>query len=460
MELTPLNNQSTQSLQSATNDSFATEKYQQLAADALKMATQAGASAAEASANVATGLSVTVRMGNVENLEFERDQGMGITVYFGQQKGSASSSDLTSEAIAAAVKAACDIAKVTNPDPCAGLADAQLMAKAWPDLDLYHPWDLSTEQAIALALDCETQARAYDKRISNSEGASVNTRKGYSVYANTHGFMGSYLGSRHSLSCMLVAEQDGKMQQDYSYTTARSPNDLRSSQTVAIDAAQRAVGRLGAQRLSTRKAPAILEAPIARSLLGDFIAAIRGNSIYRKASFLLDRLGKPVFAPWVHLYEQPHLARALGSTPFDGEGVATQNRDWIVDGILQNYMLSSYSARKLGMQTTGNAGGVHNFTINAGTLDLTGLLKKMDTGLFVTEIMSTGSNIVTGDFSCGASGYWVENGVIQYPVEEITIAGNLNDIFLNLVAAANDLDIRGSIRCSSLLLESVMIGGE
>lgn len=444
----------------STTANFDTEKYQHLVSDALKLAKQLGASSAEVSASIATGLSVLARMGSVETLEFERDQGMGITVFFGQQKGSASTSDLTSEAISATVRAACDIAQVTSSDPCTGLADADLMASQFHDLDLYHPWALTAEQAIALALDCETQARDYDKRICNSEGASVNTRQGYAVYANSHGFLAGEFSTRHSISCALVAESDGKMQQDYFYTTARSPSDLLTSHEVAITAAKRTVAMLGARRLSTQQAPVILEAPIARSILGDFLSAIRGSAIYRKASFLLDQIDKPVFAPWVHLYEQPFLPRGISSANFDAEGVATSAKDWVKDGILQGYILGTYSARKLGLRTTGNAGGVHNFTITPGPHDFTGLLKQMDTGLLVTEIMSTGSNIITGDFSCGARGFWVEKGIIQYPVEEVTIAGNLKDMFLNMVAAGNDVDTRGSIRSGSLLFESLMIGGE
>jgi PmbA protein len=428
-----------------------------LAEDVLKAAAKSGATAAEVSASTESGFSVSVRMGEVETVEYNRDKGFGITVYFGQRKGSASTSDTSLEAVHAALEAACAIAEVTGSDPSAGLADKALMATHYPELDLYHPWNLTAEQGIELALECESQARAQDKRITNSEGCSLATHQGSYVYANSHGFLGAYSTTRHS--CALVGLDGSNMQRDYSYTVARDPEDLHSVAMVAREAAERTVRRLGARRLSTRRAPVIFEAEIARGLLGAFVGAIRGSNLYREASFLLNHLGKKVFPDSVRIYQQPHLLKGLGSAPFDAEGVVTAPRDFVRDGLLESYVLSSYSARKLGMETTGNAGGVHNLFINTGNQDLAGLLRQMDTGLFVTEVMGQGVNLVTGDYSRGVAGFWVEKGVIQYPVEEITIAGNLRDMLLNLVAVANDIDARGNIQTGSILLDEMMIGG-
>ena len=425
----------------------------------LAEATSQGASAADAGVSVETGLSVTVRLGEVETLEYHRDQALGVTVYFGNCKGSASTSDFNEQAVRESVQAACDIARYTNEDDCAGLADAELMAREIPDLDLYHPWGLSAEQAIDRALDCENAARELDTRITNSEGATLSSHVGLRVSGNTHGFAGGYRSSRHSVSCAVIGEQDGQMQRDYWYAAARDSGDMSSAADVGRIASERTLRRLGSRSLKTREAPVIFAAELASGLFGGFISAVRGGSQYRQSSFLLDYLGKQVFPEFMHIHEQPLLKKAMGSAPFDAEGVATRPRDLIRDGILESYVLDTYSARKLGMQTTGNAGGVHNLTIDHGPNDLRGLMKEMDTGLLVTELMGQGVNIVTGDYSRGAAGFWVEGGEIQYPVDEITIAGNLREMFLNIVDVGNDVDLRGNTRTGSVLVEKMMIAG-
>ncbi len=432
---------------------------QDIVAAILAEAKRQGASAAEAGVNAESGLSVTVRLGEVETVEHNRDKGLGVTVYFGQRKASASTSDFSREAIRETVAAACAIAKYTAEDPCAGLADAALMARDIPDLDLHYPWDVSAERAIALAEECETAARAVDKRITNSEGATVSSHAGYRVYGNSHGFLGAYPSSRHSVSCAVIADDGHGMQRDYWYTAARDSDDLENVRSVGQRAGARALKRLGGRRLSTRQAPVLLVAEVAGGLFGNFIRAIRGESLYRKSSFLLDKLGEAVFPAFMHIHEQPHLKKALGSSPFDGEGVATRARDLISGGVLKSYVLDSYAARKLDMQTTGNAGGVHNLTIDPGPLDYAGLLKEMGTGLVVTEMMGMGVNIVTGDYSRGAAGFWVENGAIQYPVEEITIAGNMREMFKGIAAVGSDVDIRGNTRTGSVLIERMTIAG-
>lgn len=425
----------------------------------LDEAKRQGASAAEAGVSAESGLSVTVRLGEVETVEHNRDKGLGVTVYFGHRKGSASTSDYSAHAIADTVRAACDIAKYTAEDECAGLADPALMAASIPDLDLYHPWDLTAERAIELAQECEAAARATDARITNSEGASVGSHSGYRVYGNSHGFIGAYPSSRHSVSCAVIAEDGHGMQRDYWYSVARDAADLENVRKVGARAGERAVRRLGGQKLSTRQAPVIFVADLAGGLFSQFVRAIRGESLYRKSSFLLDSLGQRVFPEFLRIHEQPHLKKALGSAPFDSEGVATRSRDLVAAGVLQGYVLDSYAARKLGMQTTGNAGGVHNLTIDPGGDDFNALLKRMDSGLLVTELMGMGVNIVTGDYSRGAAGFWVERGEIQHPVEEITVAGNLRDMFRQVVAVANDVDLRGNVRTGSVLVENMTIGG-
>ncbi len=435
-------------------------ELESLVQQVLDEAKRLGASASEAGVSLEAGLSVTVRLGEVETLEFHRDRGIGVTVYFGQRKGSASSSDFTPQAVRETVRAACDIARYTSEDACAGLADAALMARDIPDLDLCHPWAIDATQGIDITQRCEAAARAADARISNSEGATLSSHQGLRVYGNSHGFMGGYPSTRHSLSCSVIAGQDEHMQRDYWYSVARRHEDLDAAEQVGRVAAERTVRRLGGRKLSTRQIPVLFAAELATGLFRSFTGAIRGGSLYRKSSFLLDHLGKQIFPEFVHVHEQPHLRGALGSAPFDSEGVATRARDLVTDGVLQSYVLDSYSARKLGMQTTGNAGGVHNLSVDAGALDFAGLLQQMDTGLLVTELMGQGLNMVTGDYSRGAAGFWVENGVIQYPVEEITIAGNLKNMFMDIIAIGNDIERRGNIRCGSVLIGRMTVAGE
>ena len=435
------------------------ERLSSLVADILAEAKQQGASAAEAGLSVERGLSVTVRLGEVETIEHHRSQGLGVTVYFGQSKGTASSSDLSLKAVRETVASACLIAKHAAEDEFAGLPDADLLATEFPDLDLYHPWELVADEAIQIAKISEDTARGYHSDISNSEGANLNTYQVLRVAGNSLGFLHGYPSSRHSLSCSVIAGVGDNMQRDDWWTVARDAVDLESAEAVGRKAAERTVRRLGARSLSTRHCPVIFAAEVAGGLVGHFIGAIRGANLYRKSSFLLDHLGKPVFPAFMHIHEQPHLPRALGSAPYDGEGVATHPHDLVKDGILESYVLSTYSARKLGMKTTGNAGGVHNLIVEPGDLDLADLLKKMGTGLLVTELMGQGVNIVTGDYSRGASGFWVENGEIQFPVEEITIAGNLKDIFMKILAVGNDVDLRGNTRTGSFLISEMTVAG-
>jgi PmbA protein len=435
------------------------ERLTCLVADILAEAKQQGASAAEAGLSVDRGLSVNVRLGEVETIEHHRSQGLGVTVYFGLSKGTASSSDLSAQAVRETVAAACRIAKHAAKDEYAGLPDAELLAVEFPDLDLYHPWNLVVDDAIVLAKLCEDAARAYDPAISNSEGANLNTYQGLRVAGNSLGFLHGYPSSRHSMSCSVIGGTGDNMQRDDWWTVARDAADMESAESVGRKAAERTVRRLGGQSLSTRHCPVIFAAEVAGGLIGHFIGAIRGGNLYRKSSFLLDQLGKPVFPGFIHIHEQPHLRKALGSAPYDGEGVATHAHDIVKEGILESYVLSTYSARKLGMKTTGNAGGVHNLILEPGDLDLPGLVRKMGTGLLVTELMGQGVNIVTGDYSRGAGGFWVENGEIQFPVEEFTIAGNLKDMLMNIVAVGNDVDLRGNTRTGSLLIEEMTLAG-
>lgn len=435
-------------------------KWQNVVADVLAQAKAQGATAAEVHAGFSSGFSATVRLGDVETITYNNDKNVGVTVYLGQQQGSATTSDISPAALQSTVAAACAIARLTGADPYAGLAEKSLLAENYPQLDLYHPWAISVEDGVALALKCENYARSLDKRITNSEGATCATHQGLHVYGNSIGFMGAYASSRHSLSCALIGQSGNQMKSDHSFTIARAAEDLFSDKWVAEQVVKRTVDQLGGQRLATREAPVIFAADIAGGLIGSFIGAIRGSSLYRKSSFLLDYLGKQVFPDFIHIHEQPHLLKGLGSVPFDGEGVRTQPHDFIKNGILQNYVLSSYSARKLGMQTTGNAGGVFNLFIDPTAGDLSDLLKKMDTGLLVTHLMGQGVNIVTGDYSRGATGFWVEGGEIKFPVEEITIAGNLRDMFLHLVAVGSDVDRRGNIQSGSLLIDRMIIAGE
>lgn len=435
-------------------------ELQQLVEELLTEAKKQGASSAEAAVSSDSGLSASVRMGDVETIEHTRDNGLGISVYFGQRKGSASTSDLSRQAIIDTVKAACSIASYTSEDDCSGLADPELMARDIPDLDLYHPWTIEVDAAIELGIKCEAAALNYAPQINNSEGATLNTHSGLHVYGNSHGFLGGYPSSRHSLSCSVLGEDEQGMQRDYWYTSGRAATDLEAAEAVGLKAGERTLNRLGARKISTREAPVIFQADMAVGLLRNLIGAISGSALYRQSSFLVDHLGKQIFPEFVRIHENPLLPRGLASASFDSEGVATRARDLVDQGTLQSYVLGSYSARKLGMETTGNAGGVRNLTIEQGDLDLPGLLKKMDKGLLVTELMGHGINMVTGDYSRGAAGFWVENGEIQYPVEEITIAGNLKQMFMQLIAVGNDIDPRTSVRTGSWLIESMTVAGE
>lgn len=427
----------------------------------LEHARKLGASAAEAGASHSEGLSVTVRQREVETLEQNNDTGLGVTVYFGHSKASASTSDLRPQAIREAVQAACDIARHTQPDEAAGLADAELMATTFPELSLHHPWGLNVHEAIALATACEQAGLDADPRICNSEGATLSSHESHRVYANSHGFVGATRSSRHSLSCSLIARDARGMQRDYWYDITRDPADLDDAGAIGLKTARRTLSRLDAGEVKTGRYPVVFAAEIAPSLFGQLIAAIRGGALYRKASFLLDSIGARIFPEFVHIHEQPHLLKALGSAAFDAEGVATRNRDIIREGVLQGYVLDSYGARRLGMQTTANAGGVHNLTIDSsGDEDLAALLRRMETGIVVTETMGMGVNIVNGDYSQGAAGFWVENGEIRYPVDEFTIAGNLRDMFMGIQAIGNDIDLRGNTRCGSVLLDSMTIAAE
>ncbi len=427
---------------------------------ALDEAKRQGATSADVGASLDNGLSVNVRMGDVDTLEYHRGQSLSLTVYFDHRKGSASTSDLSPRAIREAVAAACRIARYTSEDECAGLADADLMAREFPDLDLYHPWAINAEQAIDLAKACEAAGMAVDPRIVNSDGASVSAFEGVSAYANSHGFVGVRASSRHSLSCSLIGEDENGMQRDYYYSNSRVPAELDAPETVGRETARRTVARLSSRKLSTRKAPVLFAPELARGLLGQFVSAISGGALYRRASFLYGALGEPVFPAFVRIHEDPFIPRAIGSAAWDNEGVATRRRDVVSGGVLQGYVLSSYSARKLGMQTTGSAGGVHNLKIEPGGEDFDGLLRRMGTGLYVTELIGHGVNLVTGDYSRGAAGFWVEDGAIAFPVEEITIAGNLRKIFGGLVAVGNDVDRRGNIISGSWLVDEMTIAGE
>ena len=428
--------------------------------DVLKQARKLGASQAEAGVSVESGLTLTVRLGEVETLEYQQDRGLGITVYFGKRKGSASSADLSPAAIQETVRAAVSIARHTAEDECAGLAEPELMAREIPDLDLDYPWELSPDQAIDIARRCEDAARAHDQRIENSEGATVTSHRGRRVYANSHGFIGGYASTSHSLTCSVIGKTDGSMQRDYWYTTARDPRELETAETVGRRAAERTVARLGACKLSTRQAPVLFTPEVARGLIGHFLGAMRGAAQYRHASFLLNAKGQQVFPAFMQLSERPHLKKALASAAFDNEGVATRNNEIVDRGVATTYLLDSYSARKLKLKSTGHAGGIRNLIVKPGDLNYAGLLKHMDTGLVVTELMGQGVNGVTGDYSRGAAGFWVERSEMAYPVEEITIAGNLKDIYSNIVAIGTDVDLRGGIRTGSILVGEMTIAGE
>jgi PmbA protein len=450
----------TEHLEAKSGFSYSPEDLQEMSAIVVRHAKNAGASAAEAEISFGFGQNVSVRMGETETIEYNRDKGISVTVYFGHQKGHASTSDLSTKAIEDTVAAACNIARYTAQDEFCGLADAELMAIDIPNLDLHHPWALSVDGAIELAKKCESAALAVDKRITNSEGASVSTYEGLFAYANSHGFAAGYASSRHGFSCSVIAEAGESMQRDYWYTSARAAEDLDSAEFVGRRAGERTVRRLGCRRVKTAQVPVLFEASLASGLIGNLISAISGGSLYRKSSFLLDSLGKQVMSSHINIQELPHVPRGLASSPFDNEGVATKARTLVQEGVLQGYVLSSYSARKLGMQTTGNAGGNHNLIVSHGDLDFAGLVRTMGTGLIVTELLGHGLNMVTGDYSRGAAGFWVENGVIAYPVEEITIAGNLADMLKQIVAIGSDVFMQGSKQVGSILIERMTVAGE
>ena len=435
---------------------------QELASDVLKHAKALGASDCEADVSEGFGQSVTVRCGEVETIEYNRDKGIGVTVYLGQRKGHASTSDFSRAALRETVEAALAIARYTADDPCAGLPDAALMAtrrQCARNLDLYHPWQIDVDASIDLARRCEQAAFAVSPEITNSEGASVSIQEGHFAAANSLGFVGGCPTSRHYLACSVIAGKEDAMQRDDWYSTARNPKDIATPEAIGDYAARRALSRLGSRKLKTCKVPVLFEAPLAASLIGNFVHAASGGSLYRKTSFLIDQLGKPVFSKNVRISERPHLRGGFASCMFDNDGVATCDREVVDDGVLQGYFLSAYSARKLGMQTTGNAGGCHNLIVHPGEHDFPGLLKHMGRGLLVTELLGQGVNYVNGDYSRGAAGYWVENGEIAYPVAEITIAGNLRDMFQRVAAVGNDVLVRGSKRVGSILIEEMKVAG-
>ena len=426
---------------------------------AIETAQKAGATA-EVGVTKVSGLSVSTRLQEIENVEFTNDGALGISVYLGQQKGNASTSDLSEEAIKNTVEAALAIAKYTSPDDCTGLADKELMAFEAPDLALYHGASVDVEQATKLALEAEKSALEYDAKIVNSNGASFNSHTGVRVYGNTHGMLQSYLSSRYSLSCSVIGGELDQLENDYEYTVSREFDALSPADWVGQNCAKKVIARLNPQKLTTREVPVIFLNDVATGLISHLTGAISGGSLYRKSSFLLDHLGKQVLPDWFQISERPHLLRRLASTPFDSEGVRTQDLEIIQDGVLQTYLLTSYSGRKMGMQSTGHAGGIHNWLVKPNlTGGLTALLRQMGTGLLVTDVMGQGVNIVTGDYSRGAAGFWVENGEIQYPVAEITIAGQLQDMLKNIVAVADDVEHRSNIQTGSILLDKMKISG-
>jgi len=439
--------------------SHSSDQLRDIALGMLAYAKQRGASAASVDVSAGFGQSVTVRQHQVETIEYNRDKGLGITVYLGQQRGNASTSDFGAQAIKDAVDAALSIARYTAKDDCSGLPDEELLARDNADLDLYYPWDLSVDDAITLAQRCEQAALDADKRVSNSEGATVSLHEALFVSANSLGFIGGFPTSRHSLSCAVIAGTDDGMERDYWYTVARDATDLLAAEQVGRIAAERSVRRLNARQIDTMQVPVLFEAPVAAGLLGHFVGAVSGGSLYRKSSFLLDQKDRQVFAPHINIRDVPDIRKGLASSPFDDEGVQTRTRTIVENGVLKDYFLGSYSARKLGLRSTGNAGGNHNLILQSGALDFAGLLRTMSRGLLVTELLGSGVNAVTGDYSRGAAGFWVENGEIQYPVEEITIAGNLKDMYRNIVAVGSDVLVQGSRQCGSILVDGMTVAG-
>ena len=439
--------------------SFGQQELEDIIASTLAEARKRGVDQAEVAVSHDIGLAATARLRDVESLEYTNDRGIGVTVYCGSRKGSASTSDISAEAIREAVAKACTFASYTAEDKYAGLADADRMCTELPDLDLDHPWALDAAAAIDLAIACEAAALGYDKRISNSEGATVWTNRGVRAYGNTHGFFGSYVKTGHSVSCAVLADTDGDMERDYYYSSARDPADLEDVESIGVKAASRALQRLGARKIRTTRAPVIFIPELARGFVGHAIGAISGSAQYRRSSFLLDAAGEKIFPEFVSILERPHIPKGMASVPYDGEGVATYDRDIVTNGVLQGYVLSSYSARRLGLETTANAGGAQNLIIPGNVEGVDALLADMGTGLLVEELIGQGVNTVTGDYSRGAVGHWVEDGEISHPVHEVTIAGNLRDLYQRIVAVGRDEDTRGGIRCGSILVDEMTIAG-
>ncbi|MBY8952407.1 metalloprotease PmbA [Pseudomonas sp. PA-1-2A] len=431
------------------------EQVEQILAEAKRQ----GASACEVAVSLEQGLSTSVRQREVETVEFNRDQGFGITLYAGQRKGSASTSASGPEAIRETVAAALAIAKHTSEDESSGLADKALMAKDVQDFDLFHAWDITPEQAIELALTCEAAAFDADARIKNADGTTLSTHQGCRIYGNSHGFIGGYASTRHSLSCVMIAEANGQMQRDYWYDVNRQGDLLADPASIGQRAAQRAASRLGARPVPTCEVPVLFSAELAGGLFGSFLGAISGGNLYRKSSFLEGAIGQKLFPEWLTIDERPHLMRAMGSSSFDGDGLATYAKPFVEQGELVSYVLGTYAGRKLGLPSTANAGGVHNLFVTHGDEDQAALLRRMGRGLLVTELMGHGLNMVTGDYSRGAAGFWVENGEIQFAVQEVTIAGNMRDMFKQIVAVGNDLELRSNIRTGSVLIERMTVAG-
>lgn len=438
---------------------YSQDTLSELARDVLAHARRQGATASEVDVMEGFGQTVSVRQGDVENIEYNKDKSVSVSVYLGQRRGHASTSDFSAQAVRETVEKALSIARFTAADECAGLAERENLATEFPDLDLFHPWQVSVEEAIELAKACEASALRVDPRVKNSEGASVSTQQSHFIYANSNDFLHGFPTSQHSVSCSVIASEADQMQRDYWYSAARSAGDLDRPESVGRRAGERSVRRLGGRQLDTVEVPVLFEAPIASSLLGHYVSAASGGSLYRKSSFLLDSLGKAIFSPLVNIIDTPDLRRGFGSSPFDDEGVRTRRRTVVDKGVLSGYFLGSYSARKLGMQTTGNAGGNHNLLIESTGEDFAALLKKLGRGLLVTELLGMGVNQVTGDYSRGAAGFWVEGGEIAYPVEEIAIAGTLPEMFKGIVAVGNDIVVRGARQCGSIMIDRMTVGG-
>ena len=436
------------------------DTLKQVTEDALARARDGGASEAEAEVSESFGQSVTVRRNEVETIEYNRDKGLGVTVYIGKQRGHANTSDLSPQAVRATVDAALSIARLTASDEYAGLAEPEMLATEFPDLDLYHPWHLPVDEAIAMARQCEQAAFDADSRILNSEGATTSVQQAQFIYGNSNGFLAGFPSSRHAVSCAVIAGKDDNMQRDDWWTVARAPSDLEPVLQVGAKAGRRAARRLNSRKIATTRVPVLFESPVAAGVIGHLVAALSGGSLYRRQSFLLDSLGRQVFPRFVQVHDLPDEMRGLGSSAFDDEGVATRPRDVVKDGVIHGYFLSTYSARKLGMKSTGNAGGNHNLILDSTGESFEALLRKMGRGLMVTELLGQGVNLVTGDYSRGAAGFWIENGEIAHPVQEVTVAGNLNDMFSSIVAVGNDVVVRSSRRCGSILIESMTVAGE